>query len=242
MNNTLQNGLRFKLRGKFAQFKKYYSNSSSFTYDLPPRTVLSGMIASILGYSRDSYYEKFSPDVCKIAVGLRAPVRAFTQCMNYLKDDGGHTQVRLQVLTAEQGMLQYEVFLFHEEPDLIEELTKKLSSNSLGYGIYMGQRPFRASIDDVTTISADEIEILSDFSGQIESATYLKNIRFEENHEQDIECASMPIHFEKMDNGRKPLGTADIVYERTGQALQGDFREVMKIQDTYISAFTPINE
>ena len=48
--------LVFDISGKFAHFRKYYTNSSSLTYLVPPRTSIYGLIAGILGLERDSYY------------------------------------------------------------------------------------------------------------------------------------------------------------------------------------------
>lgn len=58
----------FELWGKFAHFRKFYTNSSSLSYSVPPRTTIEGIIAAILGYERDSYYEKFNPDNLYVAV------------------------------------------------------------------------------------------------------------------------------------------------------------------------------
>ncbi len=68
----------FDLYGKFAHFRKFYTNSSSLTYLIPPRTTIEGIIAALLGYERDSYYDVLSVDKLNIAV----------------KKDGGETKKR----------------------------------------------------------------------------------------------------------------------------------------------------
>ncbi len=61
----------FDLYGKFAHFRKFYTNSSSLTYLIPPRTTIEGIIAALLGYERDSYYDVLSVDKLNIAVKKR---------------------------------------------------------------------------------------------------------------------------------------------------------------------------
>lgn len=60
--------LVFDLKGKFAHFRKFYTNSSSLSYLVPPRTVIEGMVAAILGFERDSYYDMFSAENLLVAV------------------------------------------------------------------------------------------------------------------------------------------------------------------------------
>ena len=60
--------LAFNIRGKFAHFRKFYSNSSALSYFIPPRTTIIGLIAGMLGLERDSYYEDFSLDNCDTGV------------------------------------------------------------------------------------------------------------------------------------------------------------------------------
>ncbi|KPA09783.1 CRISPR-associated protein Cas5 domain protein, partial [Candidatus Magnetomorum sp. HK-1] len=36
--------LSFRLNGRFAHFRKFYTNSSSLSYFVPPRTAIIGML------------------------------------------------------------------------------------------------------------------------------------------------------------------------------------------------------
>jgi CRISPR-associated protein, Cas5h family len=68
--------LVFDIKGPMAHFRKYYTNSSSLSYLFPPRTVVVGLIAGLLGLpserhtkeKRDIYYEKFDEKRCLVAV------------------------------------------------------------------------------------------------------------------------------------------------------------------------------
>ena len=61
-------GVIFDIESKYAHFRKVYTNSSSLTYSVPPRTTLEGIIAAILGYERDTYYKMLDSSSVNIAV------------------------------------------------------------------------------------------------------------------------------------------------------------------------------
>jgi CRISPR-associated protein Cas5h len=73
----------FEISGKFAHFRKFYTNSSSLSYSVPSRTTVEGIIAAILGLERDTYYEKLSLDNCKIAIEKVNKTRKINQSLNY---------------------------------------------------------------------------------------------------------------------------------------------------------------
>ncbi|MFQ6061523.1 MAG: CRISPR-associated protein Cas5, partial [Thermoplasmata archaeon] len=77
--------LIFDIRGRMAHFRKFYTNSSSLSYDFPPRTVICGLIAGILGMPKDSYYEDFSLNRCRIGVAIGSPLRKIVQTVNFIR-------------------------------------------------------------------------------------------------------------------------------------------------------------
>lgn len=80
--------LIFDLVEKFAHFRKYYTNSSSLTYSIPPRTTISGIIAADMGYERDSYYEIFNSENAYIAVKKLGRNKKIIQTVNYILAKG----------------------------------------------------------------------------------------------------------------------------------------------------------
>ena len=61
--------LCFKISGKLAHFRKYYANNTAFSFTIPPRTTLMGIVAAAMGLERDSYYELLSSE--NIHFGVR---------------------------------------------------------------------------------------------------------------------------------------------------------------------------
>ncbi len=139
MPGNIKKIIGFQLSGKFAHFRKFYTNSSSLSYSLPPRTVICGMLASILKISRDEYYDLFSPENMKISVVIDedTKLRKITQSINYLHDKyfnlligkAGkvqHSQCKFELLTAKKK-LKYRIFIgiIKDQPEFIE-LEEKL--------------------------------------------------------------------------------------------------------------------
>jgi len=146
--------LVFDLKGKFAHFRKFYTNSSSLSYSVPPRTTIEGLIAAILGYERDSYYEIL--DSQKLNIGLKklTPTRKIVQSLNYIKATSishvikpkEHTQVPFEIVTSE-GILGYRVYVNHIDERLMEDLEDRLKNNRFYYVPYLGVASFNLSLE-----------------------------------------------------------------------------------------------
>ncbi|MDF9407072.1 MAG: CRISPR-associated protein (Cas_Cas5) [Pelotomaculum sp. PtaB.Bin013] len=145
--------ISFHLRGKMAHFRRFYSNSSSLSYTIPPRTTITGIVAGLLGRERDDYYLDFSLDRCRIAVSSRAPIKKCMQKLNLLKveslndlngSSGYHSQTATELiipLNIRTGIIDYQIWLHHLDGAIMNELEEILVVESPGYkslGISLG--------------------------------------------------------------------------------------------------------
>lgn len=64
--NTVDQVIRFQLHGKVAHFSRAETQTSILSYPVPPRTVLLGLVAAILGVPKDAAPKILEP--CQIAV------------------------------------------------------------------------------------------------------------------------------------------------------------------------------
>jgi len=165
--------LIFDVRGPMAHFRKYYTNSSSLSYLFPPRTVVTGLIAGLLGlpseiYAKgngESYYGKFSSNKSLVAVSVRSKVKRMMQTINYLATDNfpktpdkllwkmtggeiGHTQIPLEILLPENGDdITYRVYFHHvNEEGIYDKLKRRLEEQRFVFPPYMGITEFLASV------------------------------------------------------------------------------------------------
>ncbi|WP_024833238.1 CRISPR-associated protein Cas5 [Ruminiclostridium josui] len=136
--------LSFELNGKMAHFRKYYSNSTALSYMLPPVATIKGILAGLLGYERDTYYNLFTNDLCKVAICVNSPIKKITQRMNLLKVErisqlngsaANRTQNDTEFIIPKDirtGYVSYKIIFWHSETSVIDELSKLLCKDT-GY-------------------------------------------------------------------------------------------------------------
>lgn len=159
----------FDLVGSMAHFRKFYTNSSSLSYRLPPRTVLAGIIATLLGRERDTYYGELSLEHARIGVALKAPVRTLMQTVNYLATDDkdwhgakNRTQIPLEFVLPQppELLLRYRIYFTHSGSGLLEELAQQLQEERYRYPLYLGLTECPAWVENPRCYSADQLRIL----------------------------------------------------------------------------------
>lgn len=117
--------VRCNLRGKFAHFRRFYTNSSSLSYPFPPPTVIRGIIGAALGLERHEYLERLGD--LSFALAVCQPVRSIFQSINALMVKSAterelrgfeeRTQIPTQFFLAEtrgnesEGTLCYHIVL-----------------------------------------------------------------------------------------------------------------------------------
>jgi CRISPR-associated protein Cas5h len=137
--------LAFELNGKMAHFRKYYSNSTALSYMVPPVATIKGILAGLLGYERDTYYEKFSNVHCKIAIFVKRPIKKITQTMNLLKIENlndlcgagrNRTQNHTEFIVPKDirhDWISYHVIVCHDDEDIVNELERSLCRMNPAY-------------------------------------------------------------------------------------------------------------
>ncbi|MBT1248354.1 MULTISPECIES: type I-B CRISPR-associated protein Cas5b [unclassified Thermosipho (in: thermotogales)] len=159
----------FDLLGKMAHFRKFYTNSSSLSYYFPPKTVISGLIAGVLGMEKDSYYEFFD-EPAKVAIEIKTSLRKQINVVNYLmikKEDskkissfrgmGNRTLVPMEfVYPKDSKFLCYRIYFNHEDEKILKNFEKRLEEKKFIYPPYLG----------ITELPA-KLEFIGSFKGEI---------------------------------------------------------------------------
>jgi CRISPR-associated protein Cas5h len=233
-NITFDKVLIFDLEGPFAHFRKYYTNSSSLTYLFPPRTVIIGLIAGLLGLPSERhtkkineiYYEQFNKDKCLVAVSLRTRIRRMIQTVNYIRTtslseiDGsaGGTQIPLEILVSEKDKdakeITYRVYFYHMDEGIYTDFKDRLKQQMFVYPPYMGLTEFLASIKYI-----DEGRVLKkeDNNVKIDTVCKLKEVELDfSNDDLQYITEKMPTGFL---NDRKPLPSDEYVLEVKGKSM-----------------------
>lgn len=226
--------LIFDVKGPMAHFNKYYTNSSSLSYLFPPRTVVVGLIAGLLGLpserhtneKRDIYYEKFDGKSCLVAISLRSKVRRIMQTVNYsfTKTDGKkidfskHSQIPLEILLPEgSSEIVYRIYFYHMDKGIYNELKDRLERQRFVYPPYMGMTEFLASIDYI-----GEGEVSKNFEQEVElnSACTVKEVDLDlSSNDKELRylAEKMPTGFL---NDRTPKKPEKYLLEANGETIK----------------------
>ncbi len=163
----------FDLVGPMAHFRKFYTNSSSLSYHVPPRTTLAGTLAALLGMKRNTYYERFSLERARIGVSLRVAVRTLVQTVNLLQTKTGDWHggdVRTQIPTEwvlpkaqdHRAVLRYRVFFQHEDPGLTREVAARVQEGRYAYPLFLGVAYCPAWVEHPRLYEDDEVAWVDD--------------------------------------------------------------------------------
>jgi len=162
--------LIFDLSGKMAHFRKYYTNSSSLTYYFPPRTVIIGLIAGLIGKERDSYYEIFSKDKAYVGISVKSNIKKIIQTVNYIWAEklsdlnlskGQHTQIPLEIITPQNfdDSIKYRIYFYHKENEIYERIIDAVKNKKIVYPPYLGIAEFAANIEFLDIVKP-EIKVI----------------------------------------------------------------------------------
>lgn len=237
--------LELRLSGNLAHFRKFYTNASSLSYTIPPRTGICGLVASILMLPRDSYYQTLCSD--NLGVGIRVPEGAefrkqfFT--MNYVGDEknindvSGHKQCRLELLMPAEGQkLSWIVYLGIRQgvESALDSLEARIREQILGFDVYLGQRQFRAEIELLRKFSKTDFSVL-DTSDYVDSVISKDQIAALATASFHINIERMPLEQALETKGkasyRRSVRFADVVMETSGQRLRGQFTDLIELND-----------
>lgn len=138
--------ISFCINAKMAHFRKYFSNSTALSHYVPPVTTVYGIIAGLLGYERDTYYEVFNLDTCKIAIIPLQAMKKITQTLNILKVEqinhlcgygANRTQNNTEFVIPDNirtNNLSYQIIFAHKDAAIMQKLAQKICHEELGYG------------------------------------------------------------------------------------------------------------
>ncbi len=73
----------FRCSGKYAHFRRPYTNVSSLSYPFPPRPTVAGLLGAILGIAKGKVAETFNDANCKVTVAIEKQVKTVTHVTNF---------------------------------------------------------------------------------------------------------------------------------------------------------------
>lgn len=171
--------LSFTITGKLGHFRKYYANNTALSFSIPPRTTLMGIVASVMGWEKDSYYELLSSENFRFGVRVLSPLKKSFQRLNFLsikktgdisksfdsdfRGRGGRIQTPFEVISGlnlTKDDVVYQVFLQPVENDnpSFEEIKKQFLESNPVYNLSLGPANFQAFLQHVELIQDSRIQ------------------------------------------------------------------------------------
>lgn len=154
------------VEGRSAQFRNHFYNSSFVSYPYPPRTVVFGMLASILGYEHDSYHEEFKNS--KLAVCIKSK-HLYKQIITVNHREPKNPQqgniitpVHLEYIKSQEGKVQYRIYYGGEN----ERKILKAIENFEGFHLYLGVTECLATVTDYGECIYKKIDSIKDTTFQ----------------------------------------------------------------------------
>lgn len=137
--------LAFDIWGDYAYFRRGYTATSTISYPFPSRTTIAGLIAGILGYDRDSYYELFSDKNSKLGINILNPIKKTRLNLNYIntklgfllsdiKGQGKRTQIQAEFLKD----VKYRIYVSLDDEKIMNDLYFLLNEHKSIYTPYLG--------------------------------------------------------------------------------------------------------
>jgi len=212
--------IRFVLAGKLAHFRRFYTNSSSLSYPIPPPPTLRGMLGAALGLGPE-YADRFLE--WRFSVRPLAPWRFLMQTVNHLMikkgaparnlAGGEHTQVPIQLIVPQkpEGRVRYEVLALGDDPEqVIQALAQPRYPLSLGPAFAL------AFVEEAGWI---EGEILEAASGPLLGAFEIAKVRRFLGQGRILHDR-YPL---RLDEERNLLAVADLGIEANGRPIALDY-------------------
>lgn len=154
--------LSFSITSPVAHFRKVETSQTQLTYNYPPRTTVAGLIAAIIGYDRDTYYQPFDLTHSAISVEITDPLRTMNLPVNHrtvddstlstaksgplkiktIDDEGTRQQVNHRVLRNPT----YRIYVWAANTDVYSQLKTHLENGTAHYTPALGKSEYIATI------------------------------------------------------------------------------------------------
>lgn len=209
--------LAFSISWKFGHFRRFYTTTSPLSFQIPPYTVIRGILGAILWYEKDIFNEKLAK--IKIWISNWDVRKKKMFGMNYVDTRSpmtfwDHIQLKRQTILKPS----YDIYILDQDFEDFEKLKKYLQEWKSEYWIYLGVAEYSANIQYIWTEKVFEKQV---FDEKIETCVpedffdWWKNICLLEN--QLFEFENLPY---KMDNQRNLTALKKIVFDPSGEKIK----------------------
>ncbi|WP_053958031.1 CRISPR-associated protein Cas5 [Sulfobacillus thermosulfidooxidans] len=147
----------FDVSGSMAQFREPDTNAVARTFPLPPRPTVLGILAAILGYDRNSYYDDIlSPTKCWVHTECLTPYHTVVQKVQRFQNnpDAPINFVTEQFLRPDTDTLRYRFWIGLRDRTIAHKLLNRIHHHQPVYPISLGPAYCLATLHDAVYATA----------------------------------------------------------------------------------------
>ncbi|MDI6882564.1 MAG: type I-B CRISPR-associated protein Cas5b [Methanothermobacter sp.] len=225
--------LVFDIWGDYAHFRKIETTTSPLTYSVPTGTVLSGFLAAMLGWSRDSYYEQFSRENVRFGIRILKPIKKVRININLIKTDEGFylwdIKGNPRAPTPYEFIRDphYRIYVWLKNKEIYRELRDNLENHKTVFTPYLGISELIADFNFIGEF--DNLKPKKAIEDKIHSVLRKDDFRIKiEELEEGMRWAmeNIPLY---MNKERIVKEYSEILFEQNGRPLtvtKGSFYEI----------------
>jgi CRISPR-associated protein Cas5h len=228
--------------GDYGHFRKPATTSPAQTFGLPPRTTIAGMIASMLGLPRDSYYELFNRECSQVAISLESNIRRLSVPINILTTTGTTrskgarpgqhiTEHRQQTVFEVLCDPAYRIYIALDDTETMNRMEDLFAAGKSVYTLSLGLSEHLATFDYVGRF---EIETDRDHV-EVRTAVPGEEISLVPNPKTRYVTERSPAVMEMRADGRRTAaGSQTLTYDRRGGTIELRDAEYALVGDDHI--------
>lgn len=157
--------LVFDIWGDYGHFRKFYTTSSPLTFSFPPPPTIAGILGAICGTGKDEYLKIFSPEQCRLALGIVSPIKKVRMGINLINTKGNYWQPvkkknhepRTQIRTEFIKDTCFRVYVAHEDDNVFNKLCQSIKEHRCVYSVSLGLSELLANFRFVDIYEAEEL-------------------------------------------------------------------------------------
>ncbi len=224
--------VRCDLRGKFGHFRRFYTNSSSLSYPIPPPTVVRGIVGAALGLERHEYADRLA--ALRMAIGVCQPVRMIMQTVNALMVNSAterelrgfepRTQIPTQLLLPDiqheewdNAALCYRLILLPPAWLTARELAAALSAPiyppALGVAYCLG---WFERVEHLEVVLGEGDTEVAEYHGALE-AGHIVELALDDRVRRKLSRDRYPI---RLDSRRRLVAATDLIIDLLGNPIR----------------------
>ena len=239
----------FDIFADYGHFKVPYTTTSPLTLPVPSKTAIYGIIGAIMGFHKDDYLTRFQDGSCRIAIGVRRPIRKTHISENLIntknvsktslfarmnsRKSAPRTQVKIEFL-KEPG---YRLYITHSDERLLKELLSLIKEHKSVYTLSFGITECLANFEYTGFYQTEEAGDSGEFVC-LNSILPLKLIASTDDIKLDDSKYYIRTHIPlEMKPDRELLKTGDFLIEANGETITakvGTYHKIIGLNENVI--------